>query len=103
MNQKNFVGNAFSLQMIEAPSTITVEEVNPQEIPDDAESCIGHLDTATVVSGILGRAVPCQRTNIRLAAGDILYVAQLVGGRLPEGSTTLPEGFSIKFLKVSVT
>ena len=34
--------------------------------------------------------------------GDIAFVAQLQGGRLPEGSTTLPEGFSFKFLKVIV-
>ena len=37
---------------------------------------------------------------ITLDKGDELFVAQLQGGRLPEGSTTLPEGFSFKFLKV---
>jgi len=33
----------------------------------------------------------------------VLYVAQLQGGRLPEGSTTLPEGFSFKLLKINVS
>ena len=30
-------------------------------------------------------------------------MAQILGGRLPEGSTTLPEGFEIQFLKVTVS
>ena len=34
--------------------------------------------------------------------GDTLYVAQLMGGRLPEGTTKLPEGFWFKFFKVTV-
>ena len=37
-----------------------------------------------------------------LKKGDTLYVAQLTGGRLPEGATELPEGFSFKFLKVEL-
>lgn len=34
--------------------------------------------------------------------GDVAYVAQLQGGRLPEGSTTLPKGFSFKFIKATI-
>jgi putative Ca2+/H+ antiporter (TMEM165/GDT1 family) len=33
---------------------------------------------------------------------QIATVAQLQGGRLPEGVTTLPEGFSFKYLKVTI-
>lgn len=46
--------------------------------------------------------VAYNRVNLKLKPGDVLYVAQLVGGRLPEGTTTLPEGYSFKFLKVTV-
>ena len=34
--------------------------------------------------------------------GDVAYIAQLQGGRLPEGSTTLPDGFKFKYIKVII-
>lgn len=90
-----FLLNAFSLQMLQDfPATVRFEEV--EKIPEGLESAIGHQDTANVL-GVL-----CNRVNVTLKKGDIAFVAQLQGGRLPEGSTTLPEGFSFKFLKVIV-
>lgn len=90
-----FLLNAFSLQMLQDfPATVRIEEV--EKIPEGLESAIGHQDTANVL-GVL-----CNRVNVTLKKGDIAFVAQLQGGRLPEGSTTLPEGFSFKFLKVIV-
>lgn len=90
-----FLLNAFSLQMLQDfPATVRFEEV--EKIPEGLESAIGHQDTANVLG------VPCNRVNVTLKKGDIAFVAQLQGGRLPEGSTTLPEGFSFKFLKVIV-
>lgn len=87
--------NAFSIQMLsEFPATVTFEEV--ESLPQGLESAVGHADTANVLG------VPMRRINVSLHKGETAYVAQLVGGRLPEGSTTLPEGFSFKFLKVSV-
>lgn len=99
-----YLSNAFSLQMLslEAPTTVSVTPITPDEVPASAESCIGHADTAAVVSNILGRKVEMKRANVHLDQGDVLYVAQITGGRLPEGATTLPEGFSLKFLKVEV-
>lgn len=89
------LANAFSLQMLQDfPVTIKVEEV--AELPKGLESYIGHQDTANVLG------VEYRRENITLKKGDVLYVAQLMGGRLPEGATTLPEGFTFKFLKVEV-
>lgn len=55
------------------------------------KSCIGHADTAAVLG------VSMNRVNVKLKKGEQFVVAQLQGGRLPEGSTTLPEGFSFKF------
>ncbi len=86
--------NAFSLQMVDVPCIAIYEEVDA--LPDGLISAIGHQDTANVLG------VPMNRMNVHLSKGDVAYVAQLQGGRLPEGSTTLPEGFSFKFIKVSI-
>jgi hypothetical protein len=83
--------NAFSLQMLpEFPATVTFEEID--RLPDGLESAIGHADTAAVLG------VEMRRVNVSLARGEAFFVAQLVGGRLPEGSKTLPDGFRFKFL-----
>ena len=100
---KTYLGNAFSLQMLNtsARTTIEVVPVTTDEVAvADFQSCIGHADTAAVVSGLLGKPVEPNRVSVKLTAGDVLYVAQVVGGRLPEGSTTLPEGFVLQFLRV---
>jgi len=90
-----FLLNAFSLQMIsELPCEVRISEVD--SLPSGLTSAIGHQDTANVLG------VPMNRINVSLAKGDVAYVAQLVGGRLPEGSTTLPEGFRFKYLKVEI-
>ena len=99
---KVYLGNAFSLQMVADNAIICKVEVAPEEIPAEAESIIGHADTATVVSSILGRNVPCNRASVMLDDEDTLYVAQVVGGRLPEGATTIPDGMEIKFYRITV-
>lgn len=86
--------NAFSLQMVDVPCNVHFEEVDV--LPEGLISAIGHQDTANVLG------VPMNRCNVHLSKGDVAYVAQLQGGRLPEGSTTLPDGFSFKFIKVTV-
>lgn len=87
--------NAFSLQMLEGyPCEVRFTEVD--SLPTGLESAVGHADTAAVLG------VAMNRVAVKLHRGETAYVAQLVGGRLPEGSTTLPEGFSFKYLKVEV-
>lgn len=101
---KKYLGNAFSLQMLDTTMqhTVTVTPVSASDVPIDCISCIGHPDTAQVVSGILGRAVAFSRISVSLDKGDVLYVAQITGGRLPAGATTLPDGFSLTFLRVDI-
>ena len=99
---KVYIGNAFSLQMVADNAIIAKVEVSPEEIPTEAVSIIGHKDTATVVSTILGREVPCNRESVMLSDEDVLYVAQVVGGRLPEEATTIPDGMEIKFYRITV-
>ena len=92
-----FLLNAFSLQMLDVTSEgtrVSFKEVDA--LPDGLISAVGHQDTANVLG------VPMNRINVHLNRGDIAYVAQLQGGRLPEGSTNLPEGFSFKYIKVEI-
>lgn len=90
-----FLCNAFSIQMLSnINSTVTFKEV--ESLPEGLESAIGHQDTANVLG------YPMNRVNVKLSKGDSIYIAQLLGGRLPEGSTTLPEGFSFKFIKAEI-
>lgn len=79
------------------PATVKVEECSKEEaLAPDNVSIVGHPDTAAVLG------VKFNRVSVKLNKGDVLYVAQIVGGRLPEGCTTLPEGFTFKFLKVTI-
>jgi hypothetical protein len=90
-----FLANAFSMQMLKRfPCSVSIEQVD--RLPGGLTSAIGHQDTANVLG------VPMNRINVTLEKGDIMYVAQLQGGRLPEGSTTLPEGFSFKYFKITI-
>ena len=105
-----YVGNAFSLQMLTADEcTVRVRTVNPLDVYRllDGEqtswtSCVGHADTAAVFSAALGLAVPHARQNVTLLPGDVLFVGQLTGGRLPEGATSLPEGFQLVWRRVEI-
>lgn len=100
-----YLSNAFSLQMLDI-SQATDIRVTPVDVSviakTDFTSIIGHPDTATVVSSLLKKDVPCNRISVQLLKGDILFVAQIVGGRLPAGATTLPDGFKIVFLMVTI-
>ncbi len=99
-----YLSNALSLNMIpvEKFTLIRVSKVNPSDIPTDAISAIGHVDTARVVAGILGREILPNRINVTLNEDDVLYVAQYKGPRLEEGATKLPEGATLEFLEVTL-
>lgn len=104
-----YLANAFSIQMIEDLTSLTNLCVRPigsgavkVALKNGATSCIGHADLATVLTDTLDQEVAVNRCNISLTPEDTLYVAQLVGGRLPEGSTSLPEGFEIQFFIVTL-
>ena len=105
---RTILGNAFSLQMLDLqrPSNVEVEPLTLDEVKsllkEGFVSAVGHQDTANVLSDMLGLDVPCDRINVHLTSDDILVVAQITGGRLPEGTTSLPLGFTLKFVKVRV-
>ena len=95
---KKYIANAFSLQMLsELPASIKVEKCTEEEaLSKENTSVVGHPDTARVLG------VAFNRVSVKVNKGDVVYVAQVVGGRLPEGCTTLPEGLSMVFLKVTM-
>ena len=98
-----YIANAFSFQMRKADKgVLTYAPVEASEIPATAVSAVGHQDTARFISSLVGFDVPAQRMSIALDEGDVLYVAQFDGGRLPEGATELPENVTLTFLKVTV-
>jgi len=102
-----YLSNAFSIQMLpETGATVQVVPVTPDQVVDALGekfiSAVGHQDTAAVVSTILGVEVPMNRVNVHLDLGDTLFVAQIMGGRLPEGATTLPEGVELRFFRVTL-
>lgn len=108
----NYLVNAFSIQML--PKTRRAADIRFESIPDAHEAmciltddawtnAIGHADTARVVSKMMGLdPLEAQRVNVELTEGDMLIVAQVMGGRLPEGATTLPDGVTIQFWKVTM-
>lgn len=105
------VCNAFSLQMLPEGSRVdvkvqwlTLEEARKLAEPDyDAvslESQIGHADFARVISNQLGVELPMNRVSTKLVDEESILVAQYVGGRLPEGATSLPDGAEIRYALV---
>ena len=91
----NYISNAFSLQMVapEHLNRVHFEVVDLADYPlKDYHSIVGHADIAAVLG------VEMNRVSVMLnpTAGDEMLVAQLVGGRLPEGCKTLPEGFRLQ-------
>ena len=99
-----YLSNAFSLGMLTPEvvlKDIKIEAIEASDVPD-AESCVGHADTAYLFGSLLNRKVACNRITVALTTGDTLYVGQLSGPRMSEGATKLPEGATLRWFKVSV-
>ena len=106
MANRLLLANAFSLNMLGSfPASVEVEAIGlprARELAREAQSVVGHADTAAVFSSELGLEVPANRATVQLAPGDELVVGQYRGPRLPEGATELPEGASITWLLVRI-
>ena len=93
-----YVGNAFSLQMITdgdfRVTTISKKEFDREK--KDAHSIMGHPDMAYI------HGCSYNRESIKMELGDILYVAQITSGRLPEGCKYLPPDVKIGYKKVEL-
>lgn len=98
--------NAFSLNMLGAfPADVRIVEVSlaqAQALAPTLTSAVGHTDTAAIYSDLLGMPVPARRETVSLAPGDVALVGQYRGPRLAEGTTCLPPGASIQWLRITV-
>jgi Domain of unknown function (DUF1874) len=98
-----YIGNAFSAGMLTGNSNISFAFITQAEASawmsgGPCASCVGHADTALLISSLLGVCVPMRRISTELHAGDELLVAQYNGPRLLEGATALPEGAQIRWI-----
>jgi hypothetical protein len=88
------------------PANLAVEKISRDEarrlLAAEFESAVGHRDTAAVFSAELGLGVAENRTTVSLCKGDLAIVGQYRGPRLAEGATTLPEGATIEWLRVTL-
>lgn len=100
--------NAFSFNMVvDFPMTVDAEEISIEKVrqiidQEGLESAVGHADTASIFSEVIGMEVPMVRRTIQLTYGDSAIVGQYSGPRLEEGCKVLPEGASIKWLLISL-
>lgn len=97
----SYICNSFSLQMIKLLSSfklngIEITEAQFNHMRNGAKSYVGHRAAAEELG------VEFNRDDLLLKPGDILYVRQITGKRLPEGVNTLPENIEIKYYQLVV-
>jgi hypothetical protein len=115
-----YVANAISLGMLDSidremaygsydPMSIKLEvsRLSPEGARDWVRreswtSIVGHDDTATLLSELLGVPITKNRISTSLAVGDCILVCQYNGERLTEGAKTLPPNAIIRYFLVSV-
>lgn len=95
-----FIANAFSLQMLTTTGgCMQWNEISKEKfdlLTQDAISYVGHEDMAHMLN------VEYNRETLKLREGDVLLVAQVTGGRLPTGATTLPGNVTIRYYCVQI-
>ncbi len=117
---KVYFTNAFSLNMV-APEALEIDPsgtgkflqlrfhsvtqetiINVAKIAGVVINAIGHADLAAIVHNRLHSGgfdlPPAERVSIQLQHRDRLLIAQYIGPRLPEKTTTLPEGAAITWI-----
>lgn len=108
-----YLANAFSLSMLPAlPASenplhlvilpATADYVAARLEDTEWQSAVGHAQTAELFTTELGVEVPVNRISVALTSTDRLFVGQYMGPRLPEGTTSLPEGAEIRWFKIGL-
>lgn len=102
-------GSTFSLQMIPRENcSVNVEWITPEEVNDLLDNnewlcTVGHENTAMILNKLLGRDdIFMNRIRSSMGYDDTLLIGQLIGQRLPEGCTELPEGIEFTFVRVTL-
>jgi hypothetical protein len=94
--RRPYLCNAISLQMVKVEGAYSIEVTPTDSFPVDCVSAIGHADMATVLG------VSYNRMSVSLYDGDEAYIAQVCGGRLPEGAKRLPAECEIRIYRVVI-
>lgn len=109
-----YICNAFSLSMMPSwmgeddEQTVKVTVISdPKEFlskeQDIVVSAVGHADVAALFSEQLGANIEMNRVSVHMDDDTVLLVGQYSGPRLPEGTTQLPAGATIKWLLVEIS
>ena len=102
------IANAFSLNMIEKfPAIIRIDEVSEDWVKSkdfEFQSYVGHPSTAEILSARLGKKIEFNRATLKLAPGDEILVAQLMGERKEYKEMTKEEveKYPIRYFLVSI-
>ena len=96
------VTNAFSINMLNDAADLRFMRITAQSAAELLElehwrSCVGHADTARVMSAVLGTEIPANRVTVNYDGTEKMLVGQYKGPRLPEGATELPQGAHIEW------
>lgn len=113
-----YITNSFSLNMLPAwrlddHLSMTDIQIVPVDDPiktimlheldhGPAVSCVGHADTAAIYSSELFRDIPMNRVSVQITESDVVIIGQYSGPRMPEGSTVLPNGAKIRWIKLTI-
>lgn len=101
---RKYLANAFAPSMIaDAAATLdftALELTEARQLAADAESFVGHPDTAARFATLLGRPVETNRGSLTLGVGDALLIGQHDRSRLPEGATSLPDEAAFRWIRI---
>lgn len=100
-----YISSTFSFKMFlpyMQKGKIDFEVIEPEQIPTNVRSLIHYKPVAQILTFILGRQINCSEESVQFEDGDVLYIAKISGGNLPQGIKVLPEGYEITFLKMTI-
>lgn len=90
-----YIINGFSAQMLRNQNALVrfteINESDFKKLSYDAYSIVGHKDLADRLG------VKYNRESIKLNPEDVCLLVQIQGGRLPEGTTTMPDNVELKY------
>lgn len=110
-----YILNALSLNMFSRGVAVYPRIVPLGYVPEGLwgqflwTPAMGHADAAEAAQIRLREELPGEiiprlhnRIDVKLSPGDVALVAQYTGPRLPEGTTSLPEGAKLEWWLIEV-
>ena len=105
-----YLGDTFNVQMVDGLDpfpipTVRFIKVNLNEVKLHHKrgfvSSIDNAELAAVVSNMIKLPVPVNKCDVKLNNHSELIMVNLLGGTLPKGCTSLPEGFEIEWYLIA--